>query len=468
MIQVAAPADFDAWRESARRLLLARIAPGEVLWSGGQRALFDALPTPGPPSGPAAPRVPAAFMDLAQLVACHRSDERWDLLYQALYRLQSGRPQLLLDLADPLVHRLRRMEQAVRRDEHKMHAFVRFRRCEREGAEHFIAWHRPDHRIVRLCAPFFVRRFAAMRWTIMTPDETAEWDGSVLRFGPGVVRPPADGDELDELWRAYYGAVFNPARINLRATKREMPVRHWRTLPEARDIDALVREAPARVEEMMRRGQAQRSAEAYLPAVRTLPVLSEAVRGCAGCELCTTATQAVFGEGPVGARLFVVGEQPGDREDVCGRPFSGPAGRLLDALLSEAGLLREDLYLTNAVKHFRHRLEGERRLHVTPSQRHVVACRPWLQAEIQAVRPERILCLGNTAARALLGPQARVNELRGAPIESPWAPELFCTHHPAAILRAPDITQRERLRTELLADLRECGLGAPHRNRASG
>ena len=415
----------------------------------------SALPTVRATARPVA-RVPAAFMRLAQLVAYHREDGRWDLLYQALHRLQNGQPQLLEDVADPLVHRLQRMEQAVRRDEHKMHAFVRFRRHEHEGAEHFVAWHRPDHRIVRLAAPFFARRFAAMRWTLMTPDETADWDGAALRFLPGVAQPPADGDALDELWRAYYGAVFNPARINLRATRREMPVRHWRTLPEAQDIAALVRDAPARVEEMLRRGQAQRSAAPHVPTLRTLPVLAEAVQGCSGCELCTSATQAVFGAGPQAARLVVVGEQPGDTEDRCGRPFSGPAGRLLDALLGEAGLVRQQVYLTNAVKHFRHRVEGERRLHVTPSQRHVVACRPWLEAELQAVRPERILCLGNTAARALLGPQARVAELRGAPLPSPWALELFCTHHPAAVLRAPEAAQRERLRAELLTDLRRC------------
>ena len=460
MIQVAAPSNFDAWRQTARTLLAAHTPPAEVLWGDPtQSHLFGVVqPLRAPEVNHPATvlRVPAAFLHLAQLVAFHRDTTRWDLLYQALHRLHDGQPRLLDDLADPLIHRLRRMEQAVRRDEHKMHAFVRFRRCERDGAEHYIAWHRPDHLIVPLAAPFFARRFAAMRWTIMTPDETADWDGAAVHFGPGVAQPPADSDALDELWRTYYGAVFNPARINLRATKREMPVRHWRTLPEAQDIAALLREAPARVEEMIRRGQAQRSATAYLPTLRTLPVLREAVQECTGCELCTSATQAVFGAGPADARLMLIGEQPGDSEDRSGQPFFGPAGQLLHELCSEAGIARQSLYLTNAVKHFRHRVEGERRLHVTPAQRHVVACRPWLEAEIQAVQPARILCLGNTATRALLGPQARVAELRGAPIQSTWAPELLCTHHPAAVLRAPDAMQRDRLRAELLADLRLC------------
>ncbi len=458
MIQVTAPVNFHAWRYTARALLVAHTPPSAVLWSAAaQSHLFGAPPEPTDAAqSDLVLRVPAAFMRLAQLVAYHRDEARWDLLYQALHRLHNGEPRLLDDLADPLIHRLLRMEQAVRRDEHKMHAFVRFRRCERDGAEHFVAWHRPDHLIVRLGAPFFARRFASMRWTIMTPDETAHWDGTALHYTPGVALPPENDDVLDELWRTYYGAVFNPARINLRATKREMPVRHWRTLPEAQDIAELLREAPSRVQEMVRRGQAQRSATAHLPEIRTLPVLREAVQSCTGCELCTAATQAVFGTGRTDARLMIIGEQPGDNEDRSGQPFCGPAGLLLSELCSEAGVAKQDLYLTNAVKHFRHRKEGERRLHVTPAHRHVVACRPWLEAEIQAVRPARILCLGNTATRALLGPQARVAELRGAPLASTWAPEVLCTHHPAAILRAPDAILRDRLRAELVADLRLC------------
>ena len=458
MIQIPAPTSFDAWRQAARALLFARTPPAEVLWCAPDQGhlLGSALREPARVQSEPAGRVPAAFMRLAETVSHHRDAARWSLLYQALHRLQSGEPRLLCDLADPLVHRLQRMAQAVRRDEHKMHAFVRFRRCEEGGLEHFVAWHRPDHLIVRLAAPFFARRFAAMHWTILTPDESAHWDGTALSYGPGVAQPPADSDALDELWRTYYGAVWNPARINLRATKREMPVRHWRTLPEAQGIADLLREAPARVEEMLRRGQAQRSAAGHLPAVRTLPVLRDALTGCTGCELCTAATQAVFGAGPADARLMLIGEQPGDREDRSGVPFCGPAGQLLDVLFGEAGLDRDALYLTNAVKHFRHRSEGTRRLHVTPSQRHVVACRPWLEAEIQAVRQARILCLGNTAARALLGPQARVADLRGTPLRTTWAPELFCTHHPAAVLRAPEPEQRDRLRAELLTDLRLC------------
>ena len=462
MIQVPQPTHLESWRQTARSLLAANTLPSEVLWSAAaQGHLFGAAAIPLAAPAPTALRVPAAFMRLARLVSYHRDAARWDLLYQALHRLHHGEPQLLDDLADPLLHRLLRMEQAVRRDEHKMHAFVRFRRCERDGAEHFIAWHRPDHLIVPLAAPFFARRFASMRWTIMTPDETAHWDGETLHFSPGVTQAPADGDMLDELWRAYYRAVFNPARINLRATKRELPVRHWRTLPEAQDIAQLLREAPSRAAEMVHRGQMQRSAAAYLPAIRTLPVLREAVQSCAGCELCTAATQAVFGVGAASARLMVIGEQPGDSEDRQGVPFCGPAGELFSALCSEVGIIRQEIYLTNAVKHFRHRPQGERRLHVTPTQRHVAACRPWLAAEIAAVRPARILCLGNTAARALLGPQARVAALRGAPLTSDWAPELFCTHHPAAILRAPDATWSSRLRAELLADLRLCAQPFP-------
>jgi DNA polymerase len=198
-----------------------------------------------------------------------------------------------------------------------MKAFVRFRRCDRNGDEWFIAWHRPDHRIVQLVAPFLADRFSSMRWSILTPDECVSWDLHQLRFCPGTGREAApQADELERFWLSYYRATFNPARVKLKAMRAEMPVRHWPTLPETRMIDELIDQAPQRVAEMGRqRRNASPTAVDFLPDRRDLPSLRAAARKCEGCPLHADATQTVFGEGPADAKLVLVGEQPGDEED---------------------------------------------------------------------------------------------------------------------------------------------------------
>jgi uracil-DNA glycosylase len=178
------------------------------------------------------------------------------------------------------------------------------------------------------------------------------------------------------------------------------------------------------------------------------------VQECRACDLYAGATQAVFGEGPKKAELMIVGEQPGDREDVEGHPFVGPAGRLLDEVLEEAGIARGDVYLTNVVKHFKYKQRGKRRIHQKPDASEIRACRPWLDAELDAVRPEALVALGAVAAQALLGREFRVTRQHGALLEEPeLAPIVSATWHPSAVLRAPDSDARRRLRTELVADL---------------
>jgi uracil-DNA glycosylase family protein len=179
-------------------------------------------------------------------------------------------------------------------------------------------------------------------------------------------------------------------------------------------------------------------AEAYLPRRRTLPALREAVDGCRGCPLYRDATQAVFGEGAARARLVVVGEQPGDAEDKAGQPFVGPAGRLLDEALAAAGIARADVYVTNAVKHFKYTMRGKRRIHSKPRPVEVRACKPWLVAELAAVRPDAVLLLGATAVASLLGTAVRVLRDRGQRLTTPLAGATFVTVHPAAVLRAGD------------------------------
>ncbi len=288
-----------------------------------------------------------------------------------------------------------------------MHAFVRFTAVTDEAGERYVAWYRPDHLIVRRAVPFFVERFASMRWSILTPELSAHWDGHELSFTSGVPTPVAHATGgIEELWRAYYASVFNPARANLRATLREMPLRRWAQLPEAALIPSLLNRAQETTAQALE-VRAPGTARPFVPETTQLEELRAAAQACRGCALHERATQAVFGEGAPGARVVLVGEQPGDAEDVQGRPFVGPAGQVLDKALRAAGIDRTSVYLTNAVKHFSWEPRGKRRIHQTPRMSEMRACRPWLEAELQAIRPDVVVCLGATAARALLGPQAR-------------------------------------------------------------
>lgn len=211
-------------------------------------------------------------------------------------------------------------------------------------------------------------------------------------------------------------------------------------------------------------------AQRYLPQKRTLSALRAAAAGCHGCELYRNATQTVFGEGRRGAPLMLVGEQPGDHEDRQGHPFVGPAGRLLDRALHDADIDPESVYTTNAVKHFKFtRREGKRRIHQKPNRTEVVACRPWLIAEIEAVRPQLVVCLGATAAQSLLGPAFRVSASRGEllspPTESSWRAQLLATVHPSAVLR--DSSDRREAYRAFVDDLRVAGGAVTKGNRVS-
>ena len=187
----------------------------------------------------------------------------------------------------------------------------------------------------------------------------------------------------------------------------------------------------------------------------SLPKAREAAKGCTACDLHARATQTVFGEGSRDARVVLVGEQPGDREDVIGKPFVGPAGALLDRALEEAGIDRSTVYVTNAVKHFKWRPRGKRRLHEKPNAVEIAACRYWLDLELQLITPDVVVCLGSTAAQALLGRQFRVTRDRGVWVESDVAPHVIATIHPSAILRAPDDATRDKEMKRFVADLRK-------------
>jgi len=405
--------------------------------------------------------VPREFVSLAAQVACHRDPKRWALLYRLLWRLTHREPHLLELLTDDDVRLAFAMEKQVRFDAHKMKAFVRFRKVvSAEANEHYIAWHRPEHYIVKATAPFFAHRFANMKWSILTPLDSAYWDGSELTFGPGAEASDARAaDELEDLWRTYYANIFNPARIKLKAMRKEMPARYWATMPETQLIPDLLRDAPRRVEAMMATTKEKVSdyptAEAFLPEKPTLPQLREAAAGCRGCPLYKPATQTVFGEGAKGAQIVFVGEQPGDQEDLAGKPFVGPSGQLLDGALEKVGIDRSTTYVTNAVKHFKFEPRGKRRIHSKPNAREIQACKPWLVAEMQVIKPPIVVALGATAAQALMGNAFRVTKERGVPRETQWARFTLATYHPSALLRMPDEAAREQAYADFLSDLKK-------------
>lgn len=453
---------FADWRDAARLLLMAGIPPSSVDWQSGavqQAGLFEEQAVPAALRDPTISiHVPKDFIALAERIACHRDPERWSWLYQALWRLSHGEKHLLELSTDSLMRRIELADKAVRRDAHKAKAFVRFRKVDDDTGEQYIAWHRPDHKILPIVAPFFQRRFSVMEWTILTPDQSVHWDGTRLDYGPGVPAEEApEPDQLEDLWRAYYRATFNPARIKLKAMRREMPVRHWATLPETDIIPEMLAEAEERIAAMVKHTEGfDRSAADFLPEdSENLEALRKAATGCEGCPLYKDAIQTVFGEGATKGGFMLVGEQPGDEEDKQGHPFVGPAGQMLDKALEEAGIERGDVYITNAVKHFKFdRMPSGFRKHATPKIREIKACKPWLDHEIKAIRPRAIACLGATAGKSLLGPAFTLKAYRGKWHDGPEGSKILASYHPSAILRAPDHEQREILYLALVSDLK--------------
>jgi DNA polymerase len=455
-VVLAPGADLAGFRQAVREVAAAGFAPEEVHWG------TDGLPT-APPAvrcdGAPAIGLPRAAHDLIGLVVCHRDPERYALLYALVWRHLKGERHLLEIASDPLVHRLERMAKSVRRDIHKMHAFVRFRRVETPGGgERFAAWFEPEHFILEAAAGFFVERFRALEWTIVTPIGTLRWDRATLDVGPPGRRAdvPA-GDPFEAGWRGYYESSFNPARLNLAATRAEMPKKYWRNMPETAAIPGMVRSAASRVGAMIGR-------EAVMPARRTpekalaamadqAPSSLEALNRliAAAPPMVEGGTRAVLGEGPLGAAIAFVGEQPGDQEDLQGKPFVGPAGQLLDRAMAETGIDRGKVYVTNAVKHFKFVQRGKRRLHQRPTAGEVSHYRWWLKTELDLVAPRLVVALGATAVLALAGKSLPINANRG--------PTTFdnrrgyITVHPSYLLRLPDPAEKEKAHDAFRRDL---------------
>jgi DNA polymerase len=443
-IELSREDDFEEWKDRARQLVRARLAPDQVVWSaGGATAdLFrDEATASGPDQGVSVPesdvRVSKRFMALAGNAILHSDPDRFSLLYRLLWRHQNN-SKLMQDTADPDVARLEALDRAVRRDSHKMHAFVRFRRlAEPEtGEDHYVAWFEPDHHIVRANAGFFMRRFTNMKWSILTPRGCLHWDGAVMREGPPASRGDAPaGDPVEDLWRTYYSSIFNPARLKIGAMLKEMPKRYWKNMPEAALIPEMVAGAQAREAAMVTTGTLE-----FDERPDTLDGIGAAIQRCRKCPIGELDGQAVMGEGPRSraegfSGLMIIGEQPGDREEETGKPFIGPAGQLLDVHLQKAGIERKRAYVTNAVKHFKYVRRGKRRIHQSPAAREIDTCRWWLEGERELLEPRIILATGASAARAVLGKTVSISKVRGNPIELEDSAELWVTAHPSYLLR---------------------------------
>ncbi len=470
-VALGSPCDREGFFAAIAALRTTGVAWDEVDW------LVDpnAKPLPHRPSDLAG--LPQSFIDTANAALLHRDADRFLRVHRMAQRLWRD-PRHADDVLHPEHVHLQNLERQVRRDKHKMKAFVRFTAVgqgEKDGqvghvgqggqveqrsddapaAREYVAWFEPDHHIVRAVAPFFARRFATMRWSILTPLGSVRWDGASLTHGPAATpdqAPPPDAGEA--LWLTYYARIFNPARVKVAAMKREMPVRYWKNLPEAQLIAPLLSGADARVATMI--GVAE-------PAFRTAKVVcqhaastadnSTTLRGiaarvlaCDACECASRATQAVPGEGPDHARIVIVGEQPGDREDLEGRPFVGPSGALLWQALNSLGVQAQDVYVTNAVKHFNYDYRGKRRMHKTPGQREIQQCSTWLEQELNVLRPERILALGTTARDALLAlpgftsrPSSDARDAMSPEVgRSAQGAPVYAALHPSALLRRGD------------------------------
>ncbi len=464
-IALAGETDLAGWRKKARQLLAHGVAPDSVVWrvegrdGTGELALFGETDNE-PGAGRGRPvRIDRALLSTINAALLHSDEDRFALAYDIVFRAQTE-PKLHRNPADAGIKKLNAYAKTVRRDIHKMHAFVRFRKIgEAAGRERFVAWFEPDHHIVETVAPFFRNRFTCMDWLIVTPEASIAWNGKQLRYGPGgEFSDVPENDVVEDEWRTYYSSIFNPARVKIQAMKSEMPVKYWKNLPEAELIVPLVQKARARVNTMLAEEKAPALFAGETEAQRgaqfnSLDDLFAALARDATAPRENFSDIIVRGEGPPDARLMIVGEQPGDQEDLAGRPFVGPAGQFLDRAMADAGIERTQSYLTNAVKRFKFVARGPRRIHQTPLAGEIEHYRWWLDQERKLVKPEIIIALGATAARALIGKPVKIAQFRGQLLDFTDDAKLAVTVHPSYLLRLPDENGRKIEYRKFVGDL---------------
>ena len=469
--------DFDEWRTTARLLLQDEMRPEDVFWHyHSAPTLFDGEPASSPSEkySPAQQSheflVPKQFINLAKNVICHESKGSAALLYRLLYRLQQDKT-LLEKIYDIDTATALSRQKAVSHDIHHMHAFLRFKEiCNLDNDNFrrcFTAWYEPQHFIIAEAIPFFCRRFSDMDWQILTPKGSAFYFNKRLFFGEPIFKKPQNKDEIEELWKTYFASIFNPARLKVKTMQSHMPKKYWSNLPEAEIIDSLIGDAETRIETMERQPvlqpplfhsrlsekHAQNSVQTNFRS-RTTPetsdILNDSIRSCKRCPLHCSATQAVCGEGPENASLMIVGEQPGDREDLVGRPFIGPAGQIFEKTIEKIGIERDEVYITNAVKHFKYELKGRKRLHKRADRSEVEHCRWWLMKEIDIVKPKLIVAMGKTALFSLTDLNEPLSGLVGKIIETEEKIPVLVTFHPSYLLRikSEELKKQETARFE--------------------
>jgi probable DNA metabolism protein len=413
--------DWDGWRHAARALVLAGVEPSALTWSVGGDA-------PVLPDASGTFHVPRALVSLCSLAIQAREPERFGLLYNLLWRAHAGE-KLLEDSSDPDLALVRRMALTVRADAHRMRTLMRFLPV--EDGRRFLGWFEPAHFVLQANALLMAQRFPTQAWSVVTPDGAAHWDGSALLFGSGL-RHVADDEALQAWWDHHRDRLLDEATSDV-------------SVPEAEALD----EAPRPPDR-----------PALGPVVLPLGPDAGLVRaeresqGCRRCHLYEPATQTVFGEGPSGAAVMFVGEQPGDQEDTIGRPFVGPAGQMMDRAMEEAGLDRRAVYVTNAVKHFKFTPRGRRRIHQTPEVPEIQACGFWLDVERGHVRPSLLVLMGGSAARAVLGRAVTISRERGRVFAMADGQRVFVTVHPSFLLRIPDAAAKAREYEAFVRDLR--------------
>lgn len=446
---------FDEWRTAARELLAHKIAPYAVQWMShkddgdlfSNRGEPDARAAVKPGSPPV--RISRKLMDMLQSAACCRVPNRWAFLYLVLWRWQQGEKDVL-SAADADGAKLHAMVKAVRREEHDMHAYIRFReRREDAGPPRFVAWFEPNHDVLPQVAKHFASRMGRVTWMIATPEASVMWDGATLHSTGPLMRGPEEIDDAGEaLWLTYYRSIFNPARLNADLMHGHIPSRFWKNLPEGSIVPDMVTQAAAGARKV---GQTRSVGARGGTTIPIAPDKAQPQRespstldACRRCELWKNATQAVPGVGPPTARIMLVGEQPGDQEDLAGLPFVGPAGQLLERAMAQADLERRQIYLTNAVKHFKWEPRGKRRMHKTPAQREIDACGYWLDSELAQVQPQVIVALGSTALKAVTGnPHATLKDVLGEPFmhQDRW---IVTVYHPSYVLRVPGDDMKQK------------------------
>jgi probable DNA metabolism protein len=420
--------DWEGWRTATRALVLAGADPDDVQWSvRAHDNTANALP-----AGSGSFSISRALVSLAALAIQARDPTRFDLLYRLVWRANAGE-RVLGKTTDPEVAQVHALAFAVRAEAHRMRNLVRYLPVRESDGTRYLGWYAPTHYVLEANAQLIARRFPNLAFSILTPDGAAHWAGAELRFSAGLGDEAVPDDAaLRSWWHSHHAGLLHDSRVGT-------------AIPEAEELD----EAPRPLD--------RPPLGPVLLPLHTDPALQEAMHEASNCHRChlhEAATQTVFGEGPAHVGVLFVGEQPGDQEDVIGRPFVGPAGQVMDRAMEEAGIDRRTIYITNAVKHFKFERRGKRRIHKTPEAPEIQACRFWLDVEIVRLRPKLVVAMGGTAARAVLGRAVTITRERGRPIELPDGQTVFVTVHPSYLLRLPDEAAKAREYRAFVADLR--------------